>query len=149
MQTREKCELIFIVFLPFVFYRRFSTLKDEFAEGLLYKLIVLKEDILKRLVVVVFAVVFTWTTLFAQTNGKRPMTVDERLEFVEIGNVILSPDRDWVFYSKTELDWDRNGKKMSYYMIPANGGEAIQYIGEAGGESFQFSNVLIIRKGIL
>ena len=92
-----------------------------------------------RMTAFIFATVLTWSSLFAQADDKRPMTVDDRLRFVEIRNILLSPDGDWVFYSKTGLDWERNGKKTSYYMVPANGGEAIQYIGDAGGESFQFS----------
>jgi len=67
------------------------------------------------------------------------MTVDDQLNMVGVGNVLMSPGGEWVFYSKSELDWDKNRRKSSYYMIPANGGEARQYIGDTGGRSFQFS----------
>ena len=36
--------------------------------------------------------------------------------------------------------WRKSGKrKAKYFMIPTSGGEAIQYIGDEGGSSFQFS----------
>ena len=67
------------------------------------------------------------------------MTVDDALNRVRIGDVQMSPDGRWVFFSKSELDWDENKRKKKHYMIPADGGEAIQFIGEAGGSAVQFS----------
>ena len=67
------------------------------------------------------------------------MTVDDALNMVRLGNVQMSPDGKWVFFSKSELDWGKNKRKMKYFLILARGGEAFQYIGEAGGSSFQFS----------
>ncbi len=67
------------------------------------------------------------------------MTVDDVLNMIRIADVLMSPDGEWVFFSESELDWDENKRKKKYYMIPAGGGEAIQFIGDAGGESFQFS----------
>ena len=72
-------------------------------------------------------------------SEKRPMTVDDTLNMVGIGNVLISPDGQWVFYSQSELEWDKNKRKSTYYMIPSTGGEAFRYIGEGGGSSFQFS----------
>ena len=82
--------------------------------------------------------------LFFIINGtygveKRPMTVDDGLNMVRVGNAIMSPDGKWVLFSKSELDWPKNKRKVTYYMIPAEGGEEFQYIGEAGGSSFRFS----------
>ena len=79
------------------------------------------------------------TSLFAQGSARRPMTVDDVLNMIRIADVLMSPDGEWVFFSESELDWDKNKRKKKYYMIPAGGGEAIQFIGDAGGESFQFS----------
>jgi len=67
------------------------------------------------------------------------MTVDDALNMLRLGNVQMSPDGKWVFFSKSELDWGKNKRKMKYFLILARGGEAFQYIGEAGGSSFQFS----------
>ena len=79
------------------------------------------------------------TSLFAQGALRRPMTVDDSLDMVRIENVLMSPDGQWVFYSLSELDWDRNEREQKHYMIPADGGDAIPFIGRAGGSAFQFS----------
>ncbi len=78
-------------------------------------------------------------SLFAQGSARRPMTVDDAVNMIRIADVLMSPDGEWVFFSESELDWDENKRRKKYYMIPAGGGEAIQFIGDAGGESFQFS----------
>ena len=79
------------------------------------------------------------TSLFAQGALRRPMTVDDSLGMARIENVLMSPDGQWVFYSLSELDWDRNEREQKHYMIPADGGDAIPFIGRAGGSDFQFS----------
>lgn len=67
------------------------------------------------------------------------MTVDDMLAMIPLGDVRMSPDGERVFFSKSELDWEKNTRKKTYFMIPASGGKAVQYIGEEGGSSFQFS----------
>jgi len=71
--------------------------------------------------------------------AKRPMTVDDALNLVSVGDALMSPDGERVFYSKTKLVWDKNDYKTTYYMASAEDGEAVQYIGDEGGYSFQFS----------
>ncbi len=71
--------------------------------------------------------------------AKRPMTVDDQLNIVKVGDVLISPDGEQVFYSKTELVWEKNDYKTTYYMVSAKDGKTTQYIGEAGGSDFQFS----------
>ena len=89
--------------------------------------------------------IFTISSLFfaaslcAQDSPRRPMTVDDALNMIRIADVLMSPDGEWVFFSESKLDWEENERKKKYFMIPAGGGQAIQFIGEAGGESFQFS----------
>jgi dipeptidyl aminopeptidase/acylaminoacyl peptidase len=90
----------------------------------------------------IFALIFAVCVamfLPGEENAKRPMTADDALNIVRVGNALISPDGQWVFYSESELDWKKNKRKSKYYMIPAEGGEAFQYIGEDGGNSFQFS----------
>jgi len=67
------------------------------------------------------------------------MTVDDSLDMVRIENVLMSPDGRWVFYSASELDWDENKREQKHYLVPADGGDAIPFIGRAGGSAFQFS----------
>ena len=71
--------------------------------------------------------------------AKRPMTVDDALNLVDVGDALMSPDGNHVFYSRTELVWEKNDYKTTYYMAQAEDGKAVQYIGEGGGEAFQFS----------
>jgi len=70
---------------------------------------------------------------------RRPMTVDDNLNVVQLGTVLMSPDGKWVFYEQKKLDWDKNKLKSTFYMVSADGGKPYQYIGEAGGSAFQFS----------
>jgi dipeptidyl aminopeptidase/acylaminoacyl peptidase len=67
------------------------------------------------------------------------MTTDDALDMVNVGGAIMSPDGAWVFYSRSELNWDENKRESKYYMISADGGEAFQFIGKDGGSAFQFS----------
>jgi dipeptidyl aminopeptidase/acylaminoacyl peptidase len=69
----------------------------------------------------------------------RPMTTDDGLDMVRVGNPLMSPDGEWVFFSKSVLQWKENKRKTTYHMVPAGGGDSFQFVGEAGGSSFQFS----------
>jgi dipeptidyl aminopeptidase/acylaminoacyl peptidase len=70
---------------------------------------------------------------------RRPMTADDALNIVQVADAMITPDGQWAFFSKSELDWEKNKWEKKYYMIPADGGEAFQYIGKDGGSNFQFS----------
>ncbi|MEE8378717.1 MAG: hypothetical protein V3R45_10110, partial [Candidatus Aminicenantaceae bacterium] len=94
---------------------------------------------MKKFLTVVLFTLFIVSPFWAQNTERRPMTTDDALNMASIGSVLLSPDGQWVFYSKSELDWPKNNRKTKYYMISSEGGEPFQYIGEAGGNSFQFS----------
>jgi len=91
-------------------------------------------------------IILTWVIFFfglsilnSQDTNLRPMTVDDALNMIRLGDVRMSPDGKWIFFSKSNLDWGKNKKIKKYFMIPAKGGEAFQFIGSAGGSSFQFS----------
>jgi dipeptidyl aminopeptidase/acylaminoacyl peptidase len=94
---------------------------------------------LKKIVLRAVLFLFCLSPLLAQGENRRPMTVDDALNMVRLRNVRMSPDGKLVFFSKSELDWGKNKRIMKHFMIPASGGEAWQYIGDAGGSSFQFS----------
>lgn len=71
---------------------------------------------------------------------KRAMTTDDALEMVQVGGALMSPDGSWVLFSKSELDWDENERKTTWWRVPAEGSdEPYRFIGEEGGSSFQFS----------
>lgn len=67
------------------------------------------------------------------------MNTDDALDMVRVGNALMSPDGEWVFFSKSELEWEKNKRESTYYLVSAEGGEPFKFIGEAGGSSFQFS----------
>ncbi len=94
---------------------------------------------MKKIIFISVLFLFCLNALWSQEVSRRPMTVDDAMNMVRIGNVQMSPDGKWVFFSKSEPDWEKNTRKMTYFMVPASGGEAIPYIGDAGGSSFQFS----------
>ncbi len=84
---------------------------------------------------------FSVLTVFgsAQQQLKRPMTVDDALNMVGVGNAMISPDGEWVLYSRSELDWEENKRKVTYHRVSAQGGESYQFIGEGGANNVQFS----------
>lgn len=86
-----------------------------------------------------FMLVSVIAVVSAQEEERRPMTTDDGLNIVRVGNPLMSPDGRWVFFSQTKANWKEKRAKSTYYMIPADSGEAYQYIGKAGGNSFQFS----------
>jgi len=94
----------------------------------------------KRLNIYFVIFVFMTVILTAEDKALRPMTVDDALDMVQVRNALLTPEGDWVFFSKTELDWKKNKYNTKYYMISSSGKEKeFQYIGEDGGSAFQFS----------
>ena len=72
-------------------------------------------------------------------DGPRPMTVDDALDMIQVGNALISPDGSWVLYSRRELNWEDNKYETKYWRVSSEGGEAFQYVGEDGGSAFQFS----------
>jgi len=91
------------------------------------------------LTTIILLLVFFISLPAAEEVKRRAMTVDDALDMVRIGDVNISPDGKWVFFSKSELDWDKNKRNKTYFMVPSTGGEAFQYIGKEGGSMFQFS----------
>ena len=87
-----------------------------------------------------YGILFLCSVLgFAQNADKRPMTVDDAMNMVQVGGALISPDGNRVLFSKSELDWEKNRRTTKYFMIPADGGEAFQFVSDAGGSSFRFS----------
>jgi dipeptidyl aminopeptidase/acylaminoacyl peptidase len=94
---------------------------------------------MRRWILPVTLLISVASALPAQEATLRPMTTDDGLNMVNVSDAIMSPDGNWVFYSKSELNWKENKRESKYYMVSADGGESFQYIGEDGGSSFQFS----------
>ena len=82
---------------------------------------------------------FLATNLFimAEKNDLRPMTTDDALNMVRVSNAMISPDGQWIFFSKSELDWKNNKRKSKYYFTELDGNvdhilERITEFGEPG-----------------
>ena len=67
------------------------------------------------------------------------MTVDDALDATSLGNAVISPDGRLALYVQTKPDWDDNKRKTEVHMVPTDGGESWQYLGDDGGSSFAFS----------
>jgi len=94
---------------------------------------------MKKMTGIILCVLFASLSLQARQTDRRPMTTDDMLNLVQVGDVLISPDGSRVFFSRSTLNWEKNKRESRYYMIPAAGGESFQYIGEAGGSAFRFS----------
>ena len=94
---------------------------------------------MKRIWITLYILFFCIGNVAAQTDAQRPLTIDDELNMVQIGDVVLSPDGNLVFFSKSELVWDKNNRKKTFYIKSTDGGEARQYINDAGGSAFRFS----------
>jgi dipeptidyl aminopeptidase/acylaminoacyl peptidase len=94
---------------------------------------------MRKLITLCFLLFFVSGFILAEEKARRPMTTDDALNMASVGGGLISPDSKWVFFTKSELDWEKNKRKTTYYMISAEGGKAFQYIGKDGGSSFQFS----------
>ncbi len=70
---------------------------------------------------------------------KRPMTVDDRLAVVRIGDVAMTPDGARVFYSERRLNWEKNKYEKTFFMISSEGGEPVPFVRKNGGEGFRIS----------
>ncbi len=94
---------------------------------------------MRTIVFVLVASLLIGTSAVAQDVMRRPMTVDDALNMVRLQNVRMSPGGEWIFFSKSELDWDQNKRRQRHYLTAADGGAAREFIGEAGGSAFRFS----------
>ena len=70
---------------------------------------------------------------------RQAMTTDDGLDMVQVGGAMISPDGSWVLFSKSELNWEENERKTTWWRVSAEGGEPYRYIGDDGGGNFQFS----------
>lgn len=74
------------------------------------------------------------------SSAQRPMTVDDALNMVSVGNVRLSPDGRFVFFSLEKLDWGGNKFITRYYLSDADGKNKKVFLREGlEGRRFEFS----------
>ena len=78
-------------------------------------------------------------TLAQEEDAPRPMTTDDMLDMVSVSPQAMSPDGEWVLFSKRKLDWKGNKFKTEIWMAPTDGGDAFRYLGDDGGSDFRYS----------
>lgn len=73
-------------------------------------------------------------------QDRRPMTTDDAIDLVNVGNATISPDGSWVIFSRSELDWEENERKTTWWRVPSDGSEApYRFIGEEGASGVRVS----------
>lgn len=86
-----------------------------------------------------FIIFLALSLLNVNAITKRGLTPDDAIRIVKISDVLIAPDGHNVFYSKSILNWDKNKYIKSFFLTSSRGGTPIKFIGDNGGESFQFS----------
>ena len=64
----------------------------------------------------------TW----AGETSKRPMNFDDIFKFCDVRSPRLSTNGDYVAFTVTKYDWDKNGRITHVWRVPKRGGEAVQ-----------------------
>lgn len=73
------------------------------------------------------------------SNAQKKMTTDDGLNLVNLSTSLLSPDGESIIYGKSELDWDKNKRKTTYYKLQVSDQETYQFFGKTGASSMQYS----------
>ncbi len=94
---------------------------------------------LRRLGFVLVALAAAAAPVALAAQERRPMTTDDVLDMVGVGQVLLAPDGSWVLFGRSDLDWDENERKTTWWKVPASGGAAYRFIGEEGASNVAFS----------
>ena len=71
----------------------------------------------------------------AAGQGKRPMTIVDLIDVPSVGSPRLSPDGTQILYTRTDTDWEKNGRTTHIWRIDADGGGEVQLTNGEDGES--------------
>ncbi|MBS3818408.1 S9 family peptidase [bacterium] len=69
----------------------------------------------------------------------KPFTVDDAINMVRVSNPQVSPDGDWIVYTKTQLNWKKNKRESYLWIVSSDGEESYKYTREEGDSSPQWS----------
>src|SRR5271163_4254016 len=69
----------------------------------------------------------------AQT--RRPMTFEDMMKMRRLGDIDLSKDGQWVLFSATDVDLEKNTRSSHLWIIPATGGKEVALTASEAGES--------------
>ena len=71
----------------------------------------------------------------ASGQEKRPMTIVELIDVPSVGSPRLSPDGSQILYTRTDTDWEKNGRTTHIWRIAADGTGEVQLTNGEDGES--------------
>ena len=71
----------------------------------------------------------------ASGQEKRPMTIVELIDVPSVGSPRLSPDGSQILYTRTDTDWEKNGRTTHIWRIAADGSGEVQLTNGEDGES--------------
>jgi dipeptidyl aminopeptidase/acylaminoacyl peptidase len=60
-------------------------------------------------------------------QGQRSLTVDDEINRVRVSTPAISPDGTRVVFVQSDLNWEKNKRETSLYMVPAAGGEPMRF----------------------
>jgi dipeptidyl aminopeptidase/acylaminoacyl peptidase len=85
-------------------------------------------------------IVSTSLSLAQPATAKRPMTFEDTMQMKRLGETAVSPDGQWLAYSVTTVDLDRNTKRAELWLQKISGGEPQKLaVAQPGDSGPQFS----------
>ena len=67
------------------------------------------------------------------------MTTDDILDLVGMSDAEISPDGEWILYSRSDLKWGDNKRESYLWMVSADGADHFQFTSHAGDGSAGWS----------
>ena len=70
---------------------------------------------------------------------KRPMTVDDGLNMVQLRGARIAPAGNKIIYGKSKLNWKDNKRETSYHSIASDGSDEYQFLSGKSDSDLRFS----------
>ncbi len=78
---------------------------------------------------------FAAVAVVASAQDKRPMTIVELIDVPSVGSPRLSPDGSELLYTRSDTDWEKNGRTTHIHRIAADGSGDVRLTNGENGES--------------
>jgi dipeptidyl aminopeptidase/acylaminoacyl peptidase len=90
---------------------------------------------MKKYIILGFNLLLICSLVFGIEKEKRDITTEDIFNFKTIRQPTFSPDGKWIAYIVTTMDKEKNSYNSDIWMIPSQGGEAIQITNNEAGDS--------------